>query len=81
MQPELASVTGSFEIFNPGIGSNIQWHTDGWTAGTYLAHYYPDQGGDADMDWFEVSVLEFTSLLFYQRVPMLHSSFPAVMLI
>ena len=55
MQPELGSVTGTFEIFNPGIGSNIRWHTDGWLAGTYLAHYYPDQGGDADMDWFEVS--------------------------
>lgn len=58
LQPELSTVTGSFEIFNPRIGSNIEWHTDGWVAGTYLAHYYPDQGGDAAMNWFEVALPE-----------------------
>lgn len=56
MDPALATVTGSFETFSPGLGTNIQWHQDGWTPSCYLAHYYINHTLDRTMDWFEVSL-------------------------
>eukprot|EP00037_Helgoeca_nana_P036247 m.10468 g.10468 ORF g.10468 m.10468 type:complete len:230 (-) comp7049_c0_seq2:872-1561(-) len=36
IDPDLDSVCGSFECFNPGIGTNIGWHQDGWAPGCFL---------------------------------------------
>ena len=40
MAPELARLSGTFEMMNPAHGANMGWHQDGHGAGEYITHYY-----------------------------------------
>jgi len=53
--PELRSLAGSFELFNPALGANMGWHQDGHAAGELVAHYYL-AADDEDMAWAEVAL-------------------------
>lgn len=71
LAPNLETMSGSFEIFNPAHGANMRWHRDGHTAGEFICHYYldatpstarpPDMATGTDaptvaMNWFEVAL-------------------------
>ena len=40
MAPQLARLSGTFEMMNPAHGANMGWHQDGHGAGEYITHYY-----------------------------------------
>ena len=48
LSPQLAKLTGTFEMMNPAHGANMGWHQDGHAAGEYIGHYYLSSGGPAE---------------------------------
>ena len=44
MAPELARLSGTFEMMNPAHGANMGWHQDGHGAAEYITHYYLGAG-------------------------------------
>ena len=40
LAPQLAALSGTFEMMNPAHGANMGWHQDGHGPGEFITHYY-----------------------------------------